>query len=221
MIEKHPDFIKVDGNDSLFPNKFGFKKINFDDLLKLYEEDNYIPYGQYLRTNLWKTKRLEITDRDSFKCRICGGYETTLRKASVQTNLGVVENVKLEWSDTLTIIWTDMNGNEKVSTLKKPEGVPDKPYNIQVHHKKYILNRLPWEYDNEDLITLCNYCHTKEHEQNDIPIYNEQGQITSNYLFCDKCGGTGYLPQYKHVAGGVCFKCKGARFSIPLINRKL
>ena len=36
---------------------------------------------------------------------------------------------------------------------------------IQVHHKKYIINRDPWEYPDENLITLCRYCHKKEHKK--------------------------------------------------------
>ena len=34
---------------------------------------------------------------------------------------------------------------------------------LQVHHIKYIKGRKPWEYDNEDLITLCNDCHERHH----------------------------------------------------------
>ena len=34
---------------------------------------------------------------------------------------------------------------------------------LQVHHKKYIKNRLAWEYDEENLITLCSECHKKVH----------------------------------------------------------
>ncbi len=26
---------------------------------------------------------------------------------------------------------------------------------------------------------------------------------------CPRCSGRGYLPQYKHVQGGVCFRCGG------------
>lgn len=33
---------------------------------------------------------------------------------------------------------------------------------MQVHHKRYIKGNKPWEYDNEDLITLCNSCHEVE-----------------------------------------------------------
>lgn len=26
---------------------------------------------------------------------------------------------------------------------------------------------------------------------------------------CKKCGGTGYIKNYAHIRGGVCFSCKG------------
>lgn len=35
--------------------------------------------------------------------------------------------------------------------------------NLQVHHKKYMRGRMPWEYDNKDLITLCERCHANLH----------------------------------------------------------
>jgi hypothetical protein len=28
--------------------------------------------------------------------------------------------------------------------------------------------------------------------------------------WCPRCGGTGYLPEYSHVSGGVCFRCGGS-----------
>lgn len=28
---------------------------------------------------------------------------------------------------------------------------------------------------------------------------------------CPRCGGTGYLPQYRHIENEICFKCRGAR----------
>ena len=30
---------------------------------------------------------------------------------------------------------------------------------LNVHHRKYILGRKPWEYEDEDFITLCEECH--------------------------------------------------------------
>lgn len=44
---------------------------------------------------------------------------------------------------------------------------------LQVHHKKYIPGRKPWEYPQEDLITLCKGCHAREHNllKDAIPQY--------------------------------------------------
>jgi hypothetical protein len=32
---------------------------------------------------------------------------------------------------------------------------------LQVHHKKYINGRQPWDYEPTELITLCVHCHKK------------------------------------------------------------
>lgn len=40
-------------------------------------------------------------------------------------------------------------------------GVEDKPLNV--HHRRYIKGRDPWEYCDGDLMTLCDDCHTKTH----------------------------------------------------------
>jgi 5-methylcytosine-specific restriction endonuclease McrA len=40
--------------------------------------------------------------------------------------------------------------------------------NLQVHHKAYVIGRDPHEYTDENLVTLCNICHEKEHRSKDI-----------------------------------------------------
>lgn len=69
-------------------------------------------YRELLKDGRWQRKRLEIMQRDDFKCRECG-----------TTN--------------------DLN----------------------VHHIRYIDGRMPWEYDNGDLVTLCGKCHKELHEE--------------------------------------------------------
>lgn len=56
---------------------------------------------------------------------------------------------------------------------------------LQVHHKKYISGHKPWEYKQEDLITLCKGCHAREHNiiSNTIP---QDGWI---YVDCEDLGG--------------------------------
>lgn len=34
---------------------------------------------------------------------------------------------------------------------------------LNVHHKHYIEDRLPWEYEGVLLVTLCQDCHRKIH----------------------------------------------------------
>ena len=70
---------------------------------------------------------------------------------------------------------------------------------LQVHHKKYIPGRKPWEYRQEDLITLCKGCHAREHNrlQNAIPqegwIYVDGDDLGGLYGQCELC-----KTEYRH-----------------------
>ena len=39
---------------------------------------------------------------------------------------------------------------------------------LQVHHLRYQKWKKPWEYDNDELLTLCCDCHEKETEENNF-----------------------------------------------------
>ena len=89
-----------------------------------------------------------------------------------------------------------------------------------MHHTLYIINRLPWQYDDEDLVTLCNSCHENLHNNENVKVYSEQKFNILKFGFCDRCGGKGYFKEYRKIQGGLCFKCKGFGYNIPLINIK-
>lgn len=83
-----------------------------------------------------------------------------------------------------------------------------------VHHKFYLRKKMPWDYPDDALITLCQSCHYQEHKNVNIPWYEVvDGRIVKRNLIweysCGKCGGSGYLPEYNHVQSGVCFSCGG------------
>ena len=81
---------------------------------------------------------------------------------------------------------------------------------LHVHHKYYIENKNPWEYDNDALITLCSECHSETHNQEATPLFSKDGQLLIlNLPICNRCNGRGVLPQYKYYMNGVCFKCLG------------
>ncbi len=56
------------------------------------------------------------------------------------------------------------------------------PYKLHVHHLRYLPNREPWEYRDEDLITLCYDCHKMAHM---LPE-RRNNQIEIEKYFCDK-----------------------------------
>ena len=84
---------------------------------------------------------------------------------------------------------------------------------LNVHHKYYkFANPIPWDYAPNALITLCEECHYHIHEEETIPILNEDNKDVSRLLqWCDRCNGTGFLPQYQHIQNGICFKCRGTK----------
>jgi len=69
-------------------------------------------YLEKLKDPRWQKKRLEIFERDGWKCRWCKSEDKTLT----------------------------------------------------VHHLKYKQGADPWDYDNKDLLTLCEPCHGEEYE---------------------------------------------------------
>ncbi|GEM_PF-6008465 len=44
---------------------------------------------------------------------------------------------------------------------------------MNVHHKKYIEGKMAWEYEPNDLITICEECHQRIHIEGKIPFYLE------------------------------------------------
>lgn len=50
--------------------------------------------------------------------------------------------------------------------------------NLQVHHLYYDQNKNPWEYNRESLVTLCEKCHRKIH-QNEKDFWKELHEIAN------------------------------------------
>lgn len=94
-----------------------------------------------------------------------------------------------------------------------------------VHHTYYVDDSLPWDIEPTGLITLCNDCHNKRHENSVIPVQPRRNSsatlATVKNLYCPHCHGSGYLPQFKHVENGICFKCRGDCISPTLFSSVL
>ena len=117
-------------------------------------------------------------------------------------------------SGLLSFVVREKNNHSSSINVKNAPYISDNPIILNVHHKHYIIQHKAWEYNDEDLVTLCNTCHTKIHQTIGVKVYSdENGYMRQIHLTpCSRCAGTGYFPEYKHVENGVCFKCRGARF---------
>jgi hypothetical protein len=162
-------------------------------------QGKYISYSMLLNTIEWDEKRKTITARDGHHCNNCGKGETTnhfseeLKETVYFWEVGYVDYPILEDAG--------------------------KPYFMQVHHKHYILNRLPWDYEDKDFETLCNWCHWDFHLNNKVKVYGADGvTLLEDLKPCLRCNGAGSFPKYSHVQGGVCFRCNGQRYEQPLVN---
>ncbi len=172
--------------------------ISYSKLLEI-KNSKYISYEEKLNTLEWKNIRDKILKRDSYRCTKC------LKNAN-----------SLAWwlnkSSPFEIFFRYPNEIEKKymadSIIHETEMVV-----LHVHHKYYIKNYLPWEYDNDSLVSLCSDCHKFIHLSTKIYIYeNDLLQNPELLIPCEKCAGTGYLPEYHYHRNGICFSCNGNRF---------
>ena len=94
---------------------------------------------------------------------------------------------------------------------------------LHVHHKWYVKDEFPWEIEADGLVALCHHCHKELHLNEEISVLgrNTDGSMyrTLNYnIYCSRCSGAGWFPQYKHVEDGICFKCRGDSISSTIFS---
>lgn len=202
--------------------------VTINDLLKEYSNNERIPYLRLLETNEWQLKRAIIIKRDNETCTCCKNKTTEyLAERHIwwgdyiagvkQPNAKFWE--KLEYyekllGDKFIGISANEHDYEFVPEEMQYAVTLDKQYYLQVHHKLYIKGKFPWEYENDNLITLCNWCHFELHQKQQIPVYKELNSklVKSKLTVCSRCNGAGFFPEYKHVIDGICFRCNGAKF---------
>jgi 5-methylcytosine-specific restriction endonuclease McrA len=53
---------------------------------------------------------------------------------------------------------------------------------LHIHHLLYKNKKKPWDYDNNDLITLCVFCHKKEHDLYGTGNFIRALELKSSFL---------------------------------------
>ncbi|MGV3588426.1 MAG: hypothetical protein ACO1OF_15585 [Adhaeribacter sp.] len=172
--------------------------LTYKDLLS--QKGNVTPtYLELFNTKEWRERRTPILERDDFYCTDCGFSETFNHNGELIT---FDKSKKLDIEHYYERIVAD---HPCVSNRK---------INLHVHHKHYVLDTLPWQYNDDDLVTLCDLCHWNLHQNVEVKIYQKDGGnlYKLSYTPCSRCNGAGFLPQYSYVQNGVCFECGGLKY---------
>jgi 5-methylcytosine-specific restriction endonuclease McrA len=181
-----------------------------------------ITYSDKLLTHEWKTKRELIINRDKKTCTNCKSVQTTKnygtyeRPNTPEEQEEYIKQVNDLYRESVLDIFKPFKGNLFPDIIKNvPLGtqIVEKPTILHVHHKYYINDKLPWEYSNDALITLCQICHQDVHDNTEIPVYLDNEMTTRLKLTkCSRCNGSGYLKEYHYHQNGICFRCNGNKY---------
>lgn len=152
------------------------------------------------------------------------GYNIEVKEKNIKISKNQFsDKVEFVGSDSDNIVLGNLKFAQKWTESKNPfvfdtfkficfyedRSIDDEFPDLNVHHKYYIRGCKAWEYDNEALITLCHKCHRDVHETEDIYVYSKVGEILYKTEICERCGGSGYLPEYSYYKNGICFGCQG------------
>lgn len=144
----------------------------------------------------WKNIRNIILKRDNFTCQKCSDFNPQLGEVEFSIEGGeYVEIHQYVSFPNLSKYTISSEKNKLTIELDFDENWLVLPI-LQVHHKKYIKGRMPWDYENEDLITLCKNCHKTIHLENRIPVYDRHGNLIEKKLFIPKDDGEGKIHDY-------------------------
>lgn len=71
---------------------------------------------------------------------------------------------------------------------------------LNVHHRKYYPGKMPWEYEDENLVTLCEDCHAEYHRQKK----EFEEELKNSWSVDELCNITGKLVyiEYKNPPVG-------------------
>ena len=171
------------------------KRDNPSEYSKLLIEraNSLITYGDLLSTKEWRDFRNNIVKKALYACKCCSKTQT--------------ENaweINGKGSNGPIYIHQDIFGDAKYTGDN---------VRLNVHHKYYVKNQLPWEYPESALITVCAKCHQNIHENETIPVYSSiLLKDVENVNYCNTCDGSGYRDEYHYYLNGICFECNGQGF---------
>lgn len=177
-----------------------------------------ISYSALLSAEEWQQKRIKIINRENNICQIC--HTKCMDDFLLKNSGSYLKLVPATYEDVDTEkersgLYDNLNFTYTSQELKLvAQKIPKIPH---VHHKYYVLNNLPWEYPDEALMLVCHSCHSDVHQTEKIKVFTDSSlQNEIKFTPCQRCNGTGYLPEFDYFQNGVCFTCNGNLFEQTL-----
>lgn len=123
-------------------------------------------YADLLITTEWRDKREKILLCDNLKCTQCLVHGSIIKnktayrlKSEEELLSSSVEHYKA-YDELVIMIKSMFPPNAPIPEIPKidvdPLTIDLEPNFLHVHHTYYINHHLPWDYDDESLITLCS-----------------------------------------------------------------
>ena len=195
----------------------------------IYDENG--TYEDKLQSFEWQQKRFEIFLNNDFKCAECKRFATfsmVMGLGENQTKHYDIGEFYNPYSNARDITWNGIKSallffnSLKIPFITLPnfsyQRLTNTKITLDLHHKYYIKNRRPWEYDDDCFSPMCRECHVKIHAKQEIPIYDDASlkrlDDNSEVCLCSRCSGEGYISRFKHVQNGICFKCWGDGYNV-------
>ena len=179
-------------------------------------------YVELLQTIEWRALRTKLLERDSYICATCSQQETY---NYYDRNSGSKKFYEVKFNDKPRkhLNHSIINGKIEYYYIFDDRDVilteTQQPRTLHIHHRYYIANRLPWQYDWQCFKTLCVNCHCNLHKETVVPFLEITVDENKNWHYnktyktpCHRCNGAGHFPEYSHVENGICFRCRGERY---------
>ena len=72
------------------------------------------------------------------------------------------------------------------------------------------FNRIACEYI--CIVKQIEHMESKKVNEKNIAILMKNLGLAPKNFNCDRCFGSGYIPKFNHVEGGISFKCRGEKY---------
>lgn len=147
----------------------------------------------------WTEKSKEIKARDNYTCQLCHAFNPSL-DGYVILQQGDYETVHdYYWAgDNYYQIHIKSNFSLSIIFRFKPYYHLVMP-RLNVHHKVYYRNRKIWDYQDDELVTLCERCHHYVHALKNIGIPIVEQDANGKITLVGRTSPKPYNPQIDHT----------------------